>query len=216
MRKNKLVHSFLSVAVTTAFLFTGYSQVLVPSVHAEQQKNDYDLELLLEIAKSNLEEQTTVQNGVIVNGFKNHKEAGVSKEAFEKFEEILSFANNEIRKGNIAIGKNILDIKADIITTNSDSACKNKNSSAKVQPAAIFDEYYVSASKASKIGKALAAGAGAAALASEFGLPLVVAAVLTALYGANELCNWNNGGYTIYYRTIPVGPVPVVGYCVPD
>ncbi|MEJ8548302.1 hypothetical protein [Brevibacillus borstelensis] len=95
--------------------------MLVPSAHAEQQETDYDLELLLEIAQSNLEEKTTVQNGVIVNGFKNHKEAGVSKEAFEKFEKILSFTNDEIKRGNIPIGKNILDIKADILTTTSNT-----------------------------------------------------------------------------------------------
>lgn len=75
----------------------------------------------------------------------------------------------------------------------------------------LYSKYHISADKAVKIGKALAAGAGAAALASEFGIPPVVAAVLVFLYGGNELCNWNNKGYTIYYSSLVR-----LGFCVPD
>ncbi|GEB34511.1 hypothetical protein NST23_22660 [Brevibacillus sp. FSL K6-0770] len=212
MKKNKITKSLLAVALTTAFLFTGYSPVAMPSVHAAEQTIDQSFDVLLEIAKSDLEEKTFVKNGVVVNGYSNYKEAGVSQEAFEEFEKIVSYANKEIKKGNMVVGKNILDTKADIINTNSSKACSSKNSTNNIKPMALYYDYHISASKATKIGKALAAGIGAAALASEFGLPAAVAAVLTALYGANELCNWDGNGYTIYYI---ITPIPA-GYCVPD
>ncbi|HBZ79884.1 MULTISPECIES: hypothetical protein [Brevibacillus] len=212
MKKNQITKSLLAVALTTAFLLSGYSQVAVPNVHAAEQIDDRDLDLLLEIAKSDLEEKTFVKDGIVVNGYSNSKEAGVSQEAFEEFEKMISFANNEIKKGNMIVGKNILDTKADIINTNSSKACSSKQSTKNIQPMAFYLEYYVSASKATKIGKALAAGIGGAALASYLKLPAAVAAVLTALYGANELCNWDGNGYTLYYV---ITPIPA-GYCIPD
>lgn len=47
--------------------------------------DDRDLDLLLEIAKLDLEEKTFVKDGIVVNGYSNSKEAGVSQAAFEEF-----------------------------------------------------------------------------------------------------------------------------------
>ncbi|NQF17827.1 hypothetical protein HPY31_28605 [Brevibacillus sp. HB1.3] len=210
MKKNNITKSLLSVALTTAFLFTGYSQVAVPSVYAVEQSNDRSLDILLEIAKSDLEEKTFVKNGIVVNGYSSYEEAGVSQEAFEEFKKIVSFANSEIKKGNMVVGKNILDTKANVISTN--SACSSKNSTNNIQPAVAYLEYHVSASKAVKIGKALSGGIGAAGLAALFKLPPTVAIVLAALYGANDMCNWEGNGYTLYYIATPIP----AGFCVPD
>lgn len=57
----------------------------------------------------------------------------------------------------------------------------------------------VSATEASKIQKVLAAGGGAATLASLFDVGLVWAAVFVFLYGVGEICNWNNRGYYLYH-----------------
>ncbi|MFI8712946.1 hypothetical protein [Brevibacillus brevis] len=210
MKKNKITKSLLSVALTTAFLFTGYSQVAVPNVHAAEQSNDRSFDILLEIAKSDLEEKTFVKNGIVVNGYSNYEEAGVSQEAFEEFEKIVSFANSEIKKGNMVVGKNILDTKANVI--NSNSACSSKNSTKNIQPMVAYLEFHISASKAVKIGKALSNGIGAAGLAAQFRLPPTVAIVLVALYGANDMCNWEGNGYTLYYIATPIP----AGFCVPD
>ncbi|MGM0715270.1 hypothetical protein [Brevibacillus parabrevis] len=85
MKKNQITKSLLAVALTTAFLLSGYSQVAVSNVHAAEQMDDRDLDLLLEIAKSDLEEKTFVKDGIVVNGYSNSKEAGVSQAAFEEF-----------------------------------------------------------------------------------------------------------------------------------
>ncbi|MED2897999.1 hypothetical protein [Brevibacillus porteri] len=63
VKKNEITKSLLAVAFTTAFLFTGYSQVAVPNVHTAEQSNDRSFDILLEIAKSDLEEKIFVKNG---------------------------------------------------------------------------------------------------------------------------------------------------------
>ncbi|MEK5257927.1 hypothetical protein MKY75_01430 [Paenibacillus sp. FSL L8-0663] len=212
----KLCRKLLIPFVITAIFFStlGFGKFAIAAQQVQADSSEESI--ILEIVKSDLEEKTYVVDGKVFNGFTNYKEAGVSEEAFEKFKEIITFTNENIEQGNITVGTNIKDIKANIVDKNCEcSAAKSTT----INPAIstnniLYSTYKIDGNTASKIGKVLAGGGGAAAVASMFGLPAAVAAVLSALYGANELCNWNNNGYTIYYTTL-LGGVPQ-GFCVPN
>ncbi len=209
MKKNQ------RILIIFSLFFLAFSLVLNPNFvkAAASQTSDIEDKVLDEIVSSNLEENTYVVDGKVFNGYSTYKEAGVSEEAFKRFEKIIDFTNDNIEQGNFAVGKNIKDVKVDIPQS---CQCNSTSSFAKKQSFSangiLYQTYKISGSQATKIGKLLAGGAGAAVLASELGIPTAVAAVLTALYGANELCNWNSNGYTLYYIPFPAPS----GFCLPN
>lgn len=127
---------------------------------------------------------------------------------------------------SITLSKSTLAYAQGSLETKVISKCENKNicnrkininSTSADTRGLLYNKFYVSADKASKIGKVLAAGGGAAAVAAYLGAPAVVGVIIAALYGANELCNFNNKGYTVYYSGFLTGLIlPRIYFCVPD
>lgn len=155
------------------------------------EKADY-MDLSLEIANSDLEERAIIssQNGHVKNAFRSAKEANVSEEAFQHFEYILVEMNNSVDNGEISFGETLFDIQH----SNLENKSVEKNRTFTTQTT----YYYISHSKAVKAQKLLAAGAGIALLASELGLPTVVAAGLAALAAGAGLCDWYDKGFYMY------------------
>lgn len=194
-----------------------FSSAIIPT-YAETNTKNQDA-VFLEITKSNLEEKSFLANGKVHNFYKTPEEANVSKEAFDKFNQMVEFINTEIDKGTINMGSNIKEITIpnDPKYSSSQHTPANPNlinTDINTVDLSLYNSYSISASKATQIGKALAYGIGAAGLASEFGLPLVVASALVYLYGANEVCNWNNKGYTVYYLKVWLPGLPQA-VCIP-
>ncbi|WP_438824487.1 hypothetical protein [Bacillus sp. JJ864] len=158
-------------------------------------ETDNNLDIGLEIAKSDLEEKSIItENGTIKNYYKSASDAGVREEAFNRFESVINELNKSIEKGEISFGSNLLDININR------SKISNIISQSEVQSAAIpRATYRITHDQAVKAQKLLWAGAGVAALASELGLPMLVAGALSALAAAGGLCDWNDRGFLLIH-----------------
>ncbi|MEG7380372.1 hypothetical protein V5785_13800 [Bacillus subtilis] len=141
-----------------------------------------DLDLALEIANSDLEEKAIVNDqGLAENYYKNAKEANVSEKAYNEFNAVLENLNAGIESGQYTLGENLSDINF-----------PEKNGDVSQQGV-----WFISHSKASKAQKLIAGGAGVALLASELGLPVLVASGLAMLAAGTGLCDWNDKGFYI-------------------
>ncbi len=59
--------------------------------------------------------------------------------------------------------------------------------------------WFISHSKSAKAQKLILAGAGVSLLASELGVPVLVASGLVALATGAGLCDWNDKGFYLIY-----------------
>lgn len=168
----------------------------------EQDKQNDDIELALEIAKSQLEEKAVVtEDGYAKNYFQSAEDANVSKEAFVKFESMLIEINKLVDLGEIAFEDSLLDVKTvteakGSVTTNADSLSVKQT---EVKAAGAM--YFISHSQTVKAQKLLLAGVGVALLAAELGVPMIVASGLTAIAGGIGVCDWNDRGFYLVQMT---------------
>lgn len=158
-------------------------------------ETDNDLSIGLEIAKSDLEEKAIItENRTIKNFYKSAFEAGVSQTAFSSFESLINELNKSIGKGEISFGNSLLDIK--MTKTN----LSNINNQAEIQSAAVpRATYKITHNQAVKAQKLLWNGAGVAAIASELGVPMLVAGALSALAAGAGFCDWNDRGFLLIH-----------------
>ncbi|MDG3074747.1 hypothetical protein [Bacillus halotolerans] len=183
--------SFASAKTAEPEVSKGCNQPLTEEEFTEKygtptdlSEDNTDLDLAFEIANSDLEEKAIVNNkGLAENYYKNAKEANVSEKAYNEFNAVLKNLNDGINSGQYTLGENISDIHF----AESSGDVSQKGS------------WYISHSKASKATKLIAAGAGVALLASELGVPVLVASGLAALSAGVGLCDWNDKGFYIMY-----------------
>ncbi|WP_366597578.1 hypothetical protein AB0R79_14885 [Bacillus velezensis] len=151
----------------------------------ELKDTDTDMKIALEIAKSDLEEKAVVnKEGFAENFYKNAKDANVSEKAFEEFNASLENLNKGVKNGQYKLGSNISDIKV--------SGAENSDVAAQAS-------WFISHSKSAKAQKLILAGAGVSLLASELGVPVLVASGLAALAAGAGLCDWNDKGFYLIY-----------------
>lgn len=168
--------------------------------------NDENVAYSLEIAESHLEEKAVItEKGFVKNYYKNAKDPNVSKEAFnvskeafKKFESMITDINKLVESGEIAFGNSLLDVK--------DSEPVKEDTG--VVTNAVYSISHEQSAKAQKL---ILAGAGVALLAAELGVPVVVASGLALLAAATGLCDWNNKGFYL----IKYGPYYSNWTCVP-
>lgn len=153
---------------------------------------DENSQLGIEIAKSDLEETTIInEKGLVKSAYINAEQAGVSEKAYQTYLQTLEFFNNEIKKGTMKIGKGltILSYEPTMLKISKD-----------VNEVKVFGttHFYLSSSDLSKINKVIAFGGSASALAAALGVAVGIAAPIlaaTAFLGAGlNLCNWNDKG----------------------
>lgn len=174
--------------------------------------SDENLELALEIAKSDLEEKSIFLNGQFKNFYDNHVDANVSQEAFDVFNDSLIVLNNAIKKGELTISGDIKDIQVnEELQTDIQGEILNPEEMIIIPTFTVTNEWYgqvisISADEASKIQKVLAAGGGVTGLIAILtGIGTIWATTLAALYGVGELCNWNNNGYYVHRSHFGLG-----------
>lgn len=155
-------------------------------------EKDHNFSIAKEIAESQLEEEAIVKSdGTIESAFKNAEEASVSEETFERFEQILSSLNAQVKQGNISFESSLFEMNVDdqYMEMEKDNLMDTQTSKT----------FYVTHSKVVKVQKLLLLGAGIAAVAAALGAaPLAIASAVLAL-GAAALsaCDWNNKGVLI-------------------
>lgn len=143
-------------------------------------ENNKDIDVLLEIVNSDLEEKAVInEDGTVSNYYSSAAKAGVSKEAFQEFELILVSINEEVKAGNIEFGEGLFDAKVHEpeVTTKSMWCFTN--------------------SQVSKALKLIAAGAALATIAAALGVTAFIAAGFVTLYALGDLCNWCDQGLCI-------------------
>ncbi|WP_338554263.1 hypothetical protein [Paenibacillus sp. KS-LC4] len=204
-----LLFSTSGVTVSFASSLPNENQIYNQAVIELPEITDENLEIALEIANSDLEETAVFINGGFDNFYKDYESANVSKVAFDKFNETLIAINKQVEDGIFITNGSLLDLQ---INNEADDTIIDM-----VQPSfTVETEWYghvlfINASEASKIQKVLAAGGGAAGIATALGgISAVWAAALFFLYGIGEICNWNNNGYYVHQPW--VGPV----WCTPN
>lgn len=154
--------------------------------------NDENYQLGIEIAQSNLEETTIIdEKGFVKSAYINAEQAGVSEKAYQAYLQTLNFFNVEIKKGTIKMDKGLT-----IVSYEPAKMEFEKN----VNRVKVFGttHFYLSNSDLSKVNKVIAFGGSASALAAALGVAVGVAAPIlaaAAFLGAGlNLCNWNDKG----------------------
>lgn len=173
----------MTVVLLTTPAITGFAAANVvgsPSKNSVPENNK-DIDVLLEIVNSDLEEKAVInEDGTVSNYYSSAAKAGVSKEAFQEFESTLGYINKEVRAGNIKFGEGLFDaeVKEPEVTTKSMWCFTN--------------------SQVTQALKLIQAGAAVATVASFLGVPTWVAAGFFVLYAAGDLCNWCDMGFCIF------------------
>jgi hypothetical protein len=159
-----------------------------------EEVKDFNYEIAIEIADSQLEEQTIVKSdGTLASGFKNSNDAKVSKEAFERYEQALKELNAQIQLGNISFGSNVFEMKV------TEQYIEGENNLTKT--------YLISNSKANKAMKILTVAGGALGVVALVGGGFAVA-VAAALVGLGvaviAMCNFNDRGFVLITGASPM------------
>ncbi|HBQ25768.1 MAG TPA: hypothetical protein DD791_05195 [Syntrophomonas sp.] len=189
----RLIMTVLTVAFLATPAGTGFviaNMAVSPSKQISIPENNKDIDVLLEIVYSDLEEKVVInKDGTVSNYYSSADKAGVSKEAFKEFESLLVNINKEVRAGNITFGEGLFDaeIHGPKIAPN-------------FAPGVIF---CFTNSQVSQALKLIQAGAALATIASVLGAPVGVAAAFLALYAAGDLCNWCDQGFCIMKLPTP-------------
>jgi hypothetical protein len=156
--------------------------------------NDENYQLGIEIAQSNLEETTIIdEKGFVKSAYINAEQAGVSeKKAYQAYLQTLDFFMLKLKKkGTIKMDKGLT-----IVSYEPAKMEFEKN----VNRVKVFGttHFYLSNSDLSKVIKVIAFGGSASALAAALGVAVGVAAPIlagAAFLGAGlNLCNWNDKG----------------------
>lgn len=159
--------------------------------------SDEDYELYREIGESDLQQTTVVhKNGLLKPGYNNSGQAGVSKEAYQKYREILRILNAEIRNGNILIGDN-LEIVEVLGYSVTDDAEVIIDDSISIQTHRF---YTISNNAINKLNKLVSQGlslvAAVALVFPKVGIGIVVVGIGLA---ALNLCNWYDKGVVVFH-----------------
>lgn len=156
--------------------------------------SDADIDILLEIVESDLEEKAVInKDGTVSNYYSSATEAGVSEKAFQEFEKMLEKVNTDVKAGIIQFGNSLFDYTVK-------------------DPEVAAQAYYCfSDSQVQKALKVIRAGGAVAAVAAALGyVPAWVAAGFVALAAIGDLCNWNNNGMCILFvGTQPMSCIPL-------
>ncbi len=181
-----IIVAILTIVLLATPAITGFAtaNVAVSPSKISVPENNKDINVLLEIVNSNLEEKAAInEDGTVNNYYSSAAKAGVSKEAFQEFESMLVYINEEVKAGNIEFGDGLFDAKVN-------------------EPEAVtkdIDMWCFSNSQVSRALKLIAGGAAIATIAAYLGVPSWVAAGFVVLYAAGDLCNWCDQGFCIMH-----------------
>jgi len=177
----RVVAIMLTVIILATPAITGFAAANETGLLSGVPENDTDIDVLLEIVNSDLEEKAVInEDGTVSNYYSSAAKAGVCKEAFQEFELMLVSINEEVKAGNIKFGEGLFDAKVHEpeVMTKSGVWC-------------------FSNSQVSKALKLITAGAALATIAAALGVTPWVAAGFAALYAMGGLCNWCDNGLCI-------------------
>ncbi|MCP3738039.1 hypothetical protein [Rossellomorea sp. BNER] len=194
-----LIFSFVSSPIAqaneirTAVDGTGYE--------GSYEINEHQLDLALEIAKSDLEETTVVnKNGILSMKYDSYKEANISEEAFDRFSQLVGITNGYIKNGQ-AVGKGTIN---DVLISYNDIENKRLIEESR-NGDLITPNLYIRSnivimnnSETNKAIKVISFGGAVAAFAAVFLITIPAAAIIAAAAGVIgsglALCNWNDKG----------------------